>query len=120
MSRRPARPPIRWRAVRRGLLLVVTAAIVAASMASAVKRGAEARRLSRDLEALQRTEQITRERLAEVRWRADSLASRARIAAVGPELGLRPATERDIVFLAEPRTAAGVADPGDGGRRGTR
>ena len=88
--------------MRRGLAVVVTAAVVAASMASAVRRGAEARRLSRDLEALRRAEQVTRERLAAVRWRADSLASRSRIAAVGPELGLRPATERDIVFLAEP------------------
>lgn len=98
---RMRRRPIRWRALRRRLLPVMGAVIVAFSMATAVRRGAEARQLSREIEALSRAEQITRDRVAELMSRLDSLGSRARIRAAGAELGLRPATDREIVLLED-------------------
>lgn len=68
-------------------------------MATAVRRGAEGRRLSREIEALRRAEDLTRERIARLTARVDSLGSRARIREAAAELGLRPAADREIVFL---------------------
>lgn len=99
------RRPIRWRALRRRFLPLLGALLVAASMATAVRRGAEARRLSREVEALTRAEQVTRDRLARLLHRVDSLSSRSRIREAAGALGLRPATDGEIVFLED------VADP---------
>lgn len=104
---RRRRRRIRWRAVRRWAGLGGAVLLLAVSMASVVRRGAEARHLSRQVEALRVAERVTLERLVEVGRRADSLASRARIARAAADLGLRPATEEEIVFLEEPAGAAG-------------
>lgn len=96
---------IRWRALRRRFLPLLGTLVVAVSMTTAVRRGAEARRLSREIEALSRAEQVTRDRLGRVAHRVDSLSSRARIREAAEKLGLRPATDREIVFLED------VADP---------
>lgn len=93
------RRPVRWRTLRRRLFLCLGVLLVAVSMATAVRRGGEARRLSREIEALDRAEEVTRERIARLTARVDSLASRARIRKAAGELGLRPATDREIVFL---------------------
>jgi hypothetical protein len=95
------RRPVRRRTLRRRLLPLLGAVIVAASMATAVRRGAEARRLSREIEALSRAERVTRGRMAAVMGRLDSLSSRARIREAAAELGLRPSTDREIVFLKD-------------------
>lgn len=99
------RRPIRWRALRRRLIPVLGALLVAVSMATTVRRGAEARRFSREIEALSGAEQVTRDRLARLMWRVDSLSSRARMREAAAKLGLRPATDGEIVFLED------VADP---------
>lgn len=100
---------LRRRRMWRRLLPVAVLAALAVSMASAVRRGAEARRLSREIEVFRRAEDLVRERLREERGRADSLASRARIHEAAERLGLRPATDDEIVFLVD------VADSVGGG-----
>lgn len=95
------RRPVRWRTLRRRSLPLLGMLVVAASMATAVRRGAEARGLSREIEALHRAEQITRDRIGRVQGRLDSLSSRRRIGEVAAELGLGPATDREIVFLED-------------------
>ncbi len=95
------RPPLRRRALRRWAVGGLVVAAVAFSMASAVKRGAHARQLSRELQALQMAEQVTRDRLASARMRADSLSSRKRIREAAAELGLRPASDAEIIFLLD-------------------
>ncbi len=95
------RPPLRRRTLRRWALPALLVAAVAFSMASAVKRGAHARALYQEIQALQRAERVTLERLTEERRRADSLSSRARIRNAAAELGLRPADDREITFLAD-------------------
>lgn len=95
------RLPFRRRTLRQWAVLGIMVAMVAFSMVSAVKRGAHARFLSQELEALERAERVTQERLALERMRADSLASRARIRERATALGLRPATDRDITFIED-------------------
>lgn len=95
------RRPVRWRALRRRTLPVLGVLLVAASMVAAVKRGAEARRLSREIEVLERAELVTRDRMSRLIHRVDSLSSRARMREAAAKLGLRPATDREIVFLED-------------------
>lgn len=95
------RPPLRRRTLRRWAVPSLLVVAVAFSMASAVKRGAHARALFQEIQALERAERITLERLAEERRRADSLSSRARIRKAAGALGLRPAADREITFLAD-------------------
>lgn len=105
----PPPRPGRW---RRRLLALAGVGLLAFSMTSVVRRDAEARRLSRELEVLERAEQATRDRLAEEQGRVDSLASRARIREAAAELGLRPSRDSEIVFLRE---AARPTGPGASG-----
>lgn len=93
--------PSRWRRLWGVALPLLGAVALVLSMASVVRRGTEARRLSKEVEVLRRAEQITRDRLDQVARRADSLASRARIREVAGRLGLRPATDLEIVFLVD-------------------
>ncbi|MFQ5678835.1 MAG: hypothetical protein ACE5HP_05185 [Gemmatimonadota bacterium] len=92
---------IRWRRLRRRLLPALMAGAIGVAMATSVRRGARARELSRQLEALTQTEGVTRDRLRGQVRRADSLGTRARIRVAAGRLGLRPATDREIVFLGE-------------------
>lgn len=95
------RRPVRWRTLRRRSLSVLGVLAVAASMVTAVRRGAEARHLSREIEVLERAEQVTRDRMSRLVHRVDSLSSRARMREAAAKLGLRPATDREIVFLRD-------------------
>lgn len=83
------------------MLPMLGALVVALSMATTVRRGAQARLLSREVEALGRAEEVTRTQLRQTLARVDSLSSRGRILRAASELGLRPATDREIVFLVD-------------------
>ena len=91
----------RWRTLRRRLLPALGALAIGAAMATSVRRSAEARQLSRDLEALSGAEKATQDRVRQELARADSLSTRARIREVAGRLGLRQATDKEIVFLED-------------------
>ena len=92
---------MRWRAIRRWSVPVLSLLILAVAMTSAIRRGGEARRISHDLDQLSASERVVREQLAAQVWRADSLASRGRITEAAADLGLRPARDHEITFLRE-------------------
>lgn len=105
------RPPGPGRSRRRLLVLLGIGTLVF-SMTSVVRRDAEARRLSRELEVLERVEQAARDQAAEALRRVDSLGSRARIREAARRLGLRPSEDSEIVFLRDPRGRPAMPEPG--------
>jgi hypothetical protein len=94
---------------------------LAAGMLLSVARGAQARRTSERLSAIERQTVDVRARLTEGMRRLDSLGSRERILAAAAKLGLHPASDSDISFLRVEDAGAShhepaVADPeSDGG-----
>lgn len=97
------------RTARRRLLLLLSLATLSASMLVAVRRSSEARRLSRELEALERAEDLARSALATSLVRADSLSSRARMISVGVAIGMRPATESEFEWVNDRRRPTRIA-----------
>ena len=89
------------RSSRRRVLFLIASATLATSMLVAVRRSSEARQLSQDLQALERTEDVVRSAVASALVRADSLASRARMISAGGAMGLRPATESEFEWLSQ-------------------
>ncbi len=81
---------------------VLSLAVLALAMGSAVRRSADARRLARRLTELSVAEQSTREALAGAMHRADSLSSRERIEIAAGALGLHEPGDR-VTLLPEPR-----------------
>ncbi|MFQ5691060.1 MAG: hypothetical protein ACE5HQ_12405 [Gemmatimonadota bacterium] len=96
-------PRIRRRTIRRWTLPAVAWAALLFSMAAAVRRGAEARQLSREVESLYQREQMAREAVGTRLHRVDSLSSRARIRTAAAAIGLRPAADDEITFVPEGR-----------------
>lgn len=87
------------RSARRRVIFLLAVAMLAASMLVAVRRSSEARQLSRELQALERAQDVARSALSSAMVRADSLASRPRIMGAGATLGLRPVTEAEFEWL---------------------
>ncbi|MEJ2343579.1 MAG: hypothetical protein P8Y10_15435 [Gemmatimonadales bacterium] len=98
---------------RRRLLLLLGLAILSTSMLTAVRRSSEARRLSADLEMLERTASSTRSELTQALVRADSLSSRTRMIEAGAALGLRPAAEAEFEWLERQRRPERIAPAED-------
>ncbi len=92
---------IRWRQVRRWSLPSLALVVLAASMAISVRRAAEARGLSDDVQDLTRAELVLREQVAAALRRADSLQDRARLDEAARLIGLRPARDSEIIVLAD-------------------
>lgn len=99
MSR--ARRRFRLRRWARRLFVGVSLATLGAAMLAAVERGSEARRLSDEIDRLERREAVVRGRVADGMRRVDSLSSRERITRAAARLGLRPASDEEITFLRE-------------------
>lgn len=99
MSR--ARRRFRLRVWTRRAFAGLTVLVLAGAMRAAVERGAEARRLSDEIDRLQEREAVARARVARAMREVDSLSSRDRIARAVSRLGLRPAGDEEITFLRE-------------------
>lgn len=100
------------RSARRRIVLLLAAATLAASMLVAVRRSSEARQLSRELEALERAEDVASADLAVAMVRADSLASRTRMLVAAGSIGLRPIRESEFEWLGkQPRSDRIALDP---------
>lgn len=107
---------------RRRVILLLALAALSTSMLAAVRRSSEARRLSTELEVLERAAGTARSELAEAMVRADSLSSRSHVMQVGASLGLRPAAETEFEWLDEGQRFEGIArlDEVPAGQRGRR
>jgi len=92
---------VRGKTLRRWSVPTVVLAVLSVTMVLVVRRDAEARQLSRDLERLERSEQVVRDELALAEHIADSLSSRARIRIAAGSLGLRPAEDSEITWLED-------------------
>lgn len=88
------------RAFRR-LFVVVSFAALVGGMVTAVDRGSEARRMSREIRQLQQDASTAEARIGRQMRRLDSLTSRGRILREAAEMGLRPAEDDEITFLRE-------------------
>lgn len=89
------------RSARRRVIFLLAVATLAASMLIAVRRSSEARQLSRELQTLERAEDVARADLASAMVRADSLASRPRMLAAAGAIGLRPIRETEFEWLGK-------------------
>jgi hypothetical protein len=87
--------------VRRWLLPALAGAALILALAAVVGRGEEARRLSREVLALQSEEQIARDRIAEETARVDSLGSLGRLELAAGAIGLRQAEDGEVTYLRD-------------------
>jgi len=101
------RRPFWSRSRRRFLGITIAVLVLVASMGWTVRRTTEARRVARAIDSLESVEVVYRARLAAAMRRADSLSSRSRLLEAAAELGLRPATDEEIVFIGDVRPADG-------------
>lgn len=97
---------------RRGLLIVLAVLTVPAGLFVSVRRTAEGTRMSERLAELQREIVLLEEALVEEVVRVDSLASRERIGRVASELGLRQATDDEVVLLGDVNLTNRIASEG--------
>lgn len=97
---------------RRGLLLLLAMLTIPAGLLVSVRRTAEGTRLSEQLAELRRETILLEEALVDEVVRVDSLASRERIGRVASELGLRQATDDEIVLLGDMSEPTRIASEG--------
>lgn len=97
---------------RRGLLVVLAVLTIPAGLFISVRRTAEGTRLSEQLAELRRETVLLEEALVDEVVRVDSLASRERIGRVAPELGLRQATDDEVVILGDVRETTRIGSEG--------
>lgn len=75
--------------------------IMAGSLLVSVRRTAEGRRLAESINELREEEQVLLNRLSYELVRVDSLSSRERVLVAAAPLGLRPATDDEVVHLPD-------------------
>lgn len=86
---------------RRQLVTFLALVAVAGSLITSVNRTARGNRLAESINALRTEEELLRTRLSEELVRVDSLASRERILVAAARLGMRPATDDEVVHLPD-------------------
>lgn len=94
---------------RRGVLMVLALLTVPAGLFISVQRSAEGTRLSERLSELRRETVLLEEALVDEVVRVDSLASRERIGRIASELGLRQASDDEVVILGDVNEPTHVA-----------
>ena len=99
-------PRVRKRTLRRWALPFFGVALVVAALATAVGRGEDGRRLSRELDRLDADELIVRDEVATQAARADSLASLPRMERAASRLGLRQAGDGEVFHLSDAASSA--------------
>ena len=92
---------MRRRTLRRWAVPVVGGVALVLSLATAVRRGEEGRRLSRELDRLEAEEVLLIDRLAAEEARVDSLGALPRMEEAAAELGLRRAGDGELYHLSE-------------------
>lgn len=97
---------------RRGLLMVLAVLTIPAGLFVSVRRTAEGTRLSEQLAELRRETVLLEEALVDEVVRVDSLTSRERIGRAASELGLRRASDDEVVILGEVRGINRIAREG--------
>jgi len=100
-SKTPRRRRRRPGARRRQSTVLGALTLMALSLLVSVRRTAEGRRLAESINELREEEQVLLNRMSYELVRVDSLSSRERILAVAPPLGLRPATDREVLHLPD-------------------
>lgn len=97
---------------RRGLLLTLALLTIPAGLFISVRRTADGTRLSEQLAELRRETVLLEEALVDEVVRVDSLSSRERIGRVASELGLRQATDDEVVLLGDVNEPTRIASEG--------
>lgn len=88
-------------ALRRRLSVLSILSLVALSLGVSVRRTAEGRRLAESINDLRAEEQVLLTRFSEELVRVDSLGSRERILLAAARLGLRPASDDEVLHLPD-------------------
>ena len=98
---------------RRKVALALTVAALVGSLGISVRRSAQGTQVAAELSNLQREERALEAQAVEEWIRVDSLESRERVLESAAELGLRPSTEGEILYLPEitAPSSAGSAGP---------
>lgn len=91
---------------RRQAIVGLALLAIPAGLVVAVQRTAEGTRLAEQLDELRRETRLLEEALVDEVVRVDSLASRERIERAAGPLGLRPASEEEVVVVSA--TSAGT------------
>ncbi|MDH3732242.1 MAG: hypothetical protein OEU54_01865 [Gemmatimonadota bacterium] len=94
-------PRVRRKTLRRWGLPLVGGTLLVASLASAVRRSEDGRRLSRELDRLEGAELILRDRVAGQVSRVDSLSALPRMEEAAREIGLRRAGDGELFHLSD-------------------
>jgi hypothetical protein len=81
--------------------MAVSLAAVVGSLIASVNRTANGNRLAESINGLRREDEVLRTRLSEELVRVDSLSSRDRIVIAAARLGMRPATDDEVVHLPD-------------------
>ncbi|MGI9039254.1 MAG: hypothetical protein ACR2GQ_10355 [Gemmatimonadota bacterium] len=104
-SRKPGQ---RVGTVRRQIIVAVAALSIPAGLLVSIRRSAEGTRLAETLADMRRETRLLDESLGDERIRVDSLTSRERVGRLAAELGLRQATDDEVVILRDDlRSSAG-------------
>jgi hypothetical protein len=82
-------------------VVLIGLTLVALSLLVSVRRTAEGRRIAASINELREEEQVLLTRLSYELVRVDSLSSRERILVSAAPLGLRPATDDEILHLPD-------------------
>ena len=83
------------------MIVAACGAAVVGSLFVSVDRTAEGRRLAESINELRSEEELLRTRQSEELVRVDSLASRERILASAARIGMRPATDGEVLHLPD-------------------
>lgn len=88
-------------ALRRQVIVVVAALTIPAGLFVSIRRSAEGTRLAETLADMRRETRLLDESLGDERVRVDSLTSRERVGRLAAEIGLRQATDDEVVILSD-------------------
>lgn len=94
----------------RAMAVAVTALVI--SLGISVRRSAQGTRVAAELADLQREERALEAQAVEEWIRVDSLESRERVLSAAGQLGLRPSTEGEILYLPEVTAPASAGSAG--------
>lgn len=87
--------------LRRQVIVAAAALMIPAGLLVSIRRSAEGTRLADTLADLRRETRLLDEALVDEIVRVDSLTSRERVGRLAAELGLRQATDDEVVILSD-------------------
>lgn len=90
----------------------MAALMIPAGLFISIRRSADGTRLAEALADMRRETRLLDESLGDERVRVDSLTSRERVGRLAAELGLRQATDDEVVILSDDRRSTGAGIEG--------